>query len=256
MIKKSIYILILSISAVLTIAIIVTAKNVGDAPKEPSPTFEISTTATSFVEVETTEESGDYQVIINLSNEEITAEPIIEIKPTTTALISTLVTPEPTQQFIPTSTPKPTNTPKPTSTTAPTAVPTNTPAPTASPTTAPDYTLNQDSHFISEVLRGVNDVRDIDEINHVYLCDELMELAEQHAIAMALKDEYSFHSDYFFVESVRSGCYINGFMEGVGAAGHATQLGMDEEVTRIGVGSAVSKTGRVFTCVLGGSDGW
>lgn len=102
----------------------------------------------------------------------------------------------------------------------------------------------------------MNEARDIDGIPHVYMCDELTALAEQHAIAMALKDEYSFHSNYFYVESVRSGCYINGYMEGVGAAGHATQLGMDEEVTRIGVGSATSITGRVFTCVLGGSDGW
>ena len=103
-------------------------------------------------------------------------------------------------------------------------------------------------------LRGVNEARDIEGIADVYICDELTELAEQHAIAMALQDGDSFHSDYFYVESVRSGAYISGYMEGVGAAGHATQLGMDEDIIRIGVGSATSKTGKVFTCVLGARD--
>lgn len=253
-IRKTIYILILSISAVLTIAIIVSAANVGDAAIKPSPTIEIHATATPFVEIETTEDVEEYQVVINMSKEEVTAEPTTLTTPTATILITPEITTATTEQITPTSTPKPTNTPKSTNTPKPTAASTSTPAPTASPTPAPDYTLNQDSHFISEVLRGVNEARDIDGIPHVYLCDELTELAEQHAIEMALVDEYSFHSDYYYVESVRSGVYINGYMEGVGAAGHATQLGMDEDIIRIGVGSATSKSGRVFTCVLGGRD--
>ena len=251
MLRRIIYILIFAIATALTAAVVYAVSNSEETTTQitiaaPSPT--ITPILSS--------ENEEYEVIINLSNEEITPETTTEITPTATIAVTPTLTATPatTPQQTKNATPEPTSTPKPTNTPIPTAEPTDTPMPTATPTEAPDYTLNQDAYFISEVLRGVNEARDIDGIPHVYLCDELTELAEQHAIAMALKDEYSFHSDYFYVESVRSGVYISGYMEGVGAAGHATQLGMDEDIIRIGVGSATSRTGRVFTCVLGGRD--
>lgn len=195
-------------------------------------------------------EQEQYEVVVNLVNENASTEPTIKIILTPTVEI----TPSPT--ILITATPKITYTPKPTNTPKPTKAPTSTPVPTPSPTKAPDYILINDSHFQSEVLRGVNYSRDVQAeknplIEHVILSAELNALAEAHAIAMALKDEYSFHSNYGIVESVSSGAWIGGYMEGISASGHATQLCMDEEIIRIGIGCAKSATGRVFTCVLG-----
>lgn len=44
---------------------------------------------------------------------------------------------------------------------------------------------------------------------------------------------------------------MGGWAEGYGAANHATQLCLDEETMRIGVGSAISANGTVYTCIIG-----
>lgn len=243
MLRKAIFILIFIILSSLTASVIIAVANNSDTSVEvktitPSPSS-LPTSTT----IETT-----YEVVINISSEEQAIEPAEETTIIPSATILDIITNTPKATDTITATPSITNTPKPTN------EPTATPSPTVTPTPAPNYTLNKDSYFISEVLRGVNNERAFEGVSQVYLCDELTELAEQHAIAMALQDGDSFHSDYFYVESVRSGAYISGFMEGVGAAGHATQLAMDEDIIRIGIGSATSRTGKVFTCVLGGRD--
>ena len=263
-IVKSIYavtiLLFVSLSALFAKAII------NDAYASSNIAMDEQLTPSCTPEPEPTEEI--YQVILNAEGITEDTDGIsnmsVEEKPTSSQPTDTISpsatptnTPQPTEQ--PTNTPKPTATTKPTNTPKPTEKATNTPKPTATPTVAPDYIIMSDKTFRNDALRGVNEARETQaesnpEIEPVVLDSGLNEMAEAHAIQMALKDETSFHSNYGIVESVSSGAWIGGYWEGIAAAGHATQLCMDEDITRIGVGCAKSSTGRIFTCILGGRD--
>lgn len=246
MLRKFIYILIFAILSSIAVTIVYTV-TINDMYADTTVNI---VTPTNTIAITSSPEQEQYEVVVNLVNKNPATEPTIEITLTPTVEI----TPSPTMLI--TATPKITYTLKPTNTPKPTKSPTSTPVPTPSPTNAPDYILINDPYFQSEVLRGVNYSRDVQAeknplIEHVVLSAELNALAEAHAIAMALKDEYSFHSNYGIVESVSSGTWIEGYTLGIASSGHATQLCMDEEIVRIGIGCAKSATGRVFTCVLG-----
>lgn len=166
---------------------------------------------------------------------------------------------ESTKSITPSTSPKPTatvsSTPKPTE--KPTAVPEETPKqtspptqePTSEPTQTPSYTVISGS-IRSGALEGVNEGR-VEEGNELAKLDSnLNAKAEAHAIAMAKADNL-YHSSMGYVESVRRGANIGGWAEGYGASCHATQLATDANITKIGVGSAKSADGTVYTCIIG-----
>jgi len=95
--------------------------------------------------------------------------------------------------------------------------------------------------IVSRVVIGINRLRDRQvERNR----------SELDAIEMAKADSL-YHSSMGFVESIRSGANIGGWAEGYAATCHATQLATDNSITQIGVGSAVSADGTVYTCIIG-----
>lgn len=173
--------------------------------------------------------------------EQITSKPTEKptVKPTTksTKQLTPVVTTEPT--------PTPIVTEKPT--TEPT--PATTPKPTPKPTQAPEFTVIS-GQIRSGALQGINEARDEEGNPAAQLDGGLNSQAEAHAITMAKADNL-FHSSMGYVESVRSGAFIGGWAEGYGAANHATQLCLDVEIVRIGVGSAISADGTVYTCIIG-----
>ncbi|MEX1377293.1 MAG: CAP domain-containing protein [Eubacteriales bacterium] len=161
---------------------------------------------------------------------EQTAEPTIEPTPVITATL------KPTQKI----------------TAAPTKAPEIEPTaePTPEPTTAPSYTVISSS-IRNGALQGINDGREEEGNPLVSLSSSLNAKAEAHAIEMAKADSL-YHSSMGYVESIRSGANIGGWAEGYAASCHATQLATDESITQIGVGSAISSSGTVYTCIIGG----
>ena len=100
-------------------------------------------------------------------------------------------------------------------------------------------------------LQGINDGREEEGNPLVSLSSTLNAKAEAHAIEMAKADSL-YHSGMGYVESIRSGANIGGWAEGYAASCHATQLATDENITQIGVGSAISSSGTIYTCIIGG----
>lgn len=192
---------------------------------------------------------------------EETAIPTTEVTPSSTPLetveASEQVTEKSTQKLTenPTHTPKPTIAPTPIATKKPIAEPTpaTTPKPTAEstpkPTQAPSYMVISSS-IRSGALQGINEAREEEGNPSAQLDSGLNSQAESHAIEMAKADSL-YHSSLGYVESVRSGANIGGWAEGYGAANHATQLCLDEEIMRIGVGSAKAEDRTVYTCIIG-----
>lgn len=177
--------------------------------------------------------------------EQTTVEPtqVVEVTPTATIVVT--IEPTATPTAIPT-----TATPKPTvvktaesQTTKPTA------QPTPESTAVPSYTVISSS-IRSGALQGINDGREEEGNPPASLSSTLNAKAEAHAIAMA-KANSLYHSSMGYVESIRSGANIDGWSEGYAATCHATQLATKAEITQIGVGSAMSIDGTVYTCIIG-----
>ena len=169
-------------------------------------------------------------------------------KPTGTPIPTLTPTVKPTEESTPQPTPKQTEIPTAEPTAKPTAEPTRVTTP--EPTSAPEYTVIS-SQIRSGARDGINEARDEEGNPLATLDSSLNEKAEAHAIEMA-KANSLYHSTLGYTESVRSGAFIGGWAEGYGAANHATQLCMDAEIIRIGVGSAMSSDGTVYTCIIGG----
>lgn len=230
------------------------------------------------IDVEIAEQEKVTESVVVMESVETTATAEIEptatiestIKPTQTPLIAE--TSEPTEKPIV----KPTNKPAPAATEKPTAKPTKQPAPevtaepmpittekptpvatpkptaepTSKPTQAPSYTVISNSSFRNRALSGINEARDEEGVAHAKLDGSLNSKAEAHAIAMA-KSNSCYHSSLGYTESVSSGADIGGWAEGYGAACHASQLATEAAIIRIGVGSAKSADGTVYTCIIG-----
>lgn len=171
-----------------------------------------------------------------------TPAPQITSSPTATVVITIPII-EVTEQ--PTECP----TEQPTFTLKPTENPTPSPSPTLEPTDAPEYTVIS-SQIRSGALDGINEAREEEGYSPASLSSTLNAKAEAHAIEMA-KANNLYHSSMGYIESVRSGAFIGGWAEGYGAANHATGLCLDADILNIGVGSAKSSDGTVYTCIIG-----
>lgn len=208
--------------------------------------------------VEIAEQERVTESVAEMESVELTAtakiEPTATIEPTIESTQTPLIaeTSETTEK----TTVKPTNKPAPAATEKPTAKPTRQPTsevtvePTSKPTQAPSYTVISNSSFRNSALSGINEARDEEGVAHAKLDGSLNSKAEAHAIAMA-KSNSCYHSALGYTESVSSGANIGGWAEGYGAACHASQLAMDAEIVRIGVGSAKAADGTVYTCIIG-----
>lgn len=220
-------------------------------------------TASPAVTVEAVEQMTIIEEMVNISPTAATLEgnatPTVEITPlpilAETAEATEQVNKKPTHKPTQRPTPKPTARPTPIATEKPIAEPTpaTTPKPTAEstpkPTQAPSYTVISSS-IRSGALQGINEARKEEGNSSAQLDSGLNSQAEAHAIKMAKADKL-FHSSMGHVESVRSGANIGGWAEGYGAANHATQLCLDADIIRIGVGSAKAADGTVYTCIIG-----
>lgn len=171
------------------------------------------------------------------------------VEPTEQVIATQEPTPttEPTQEPTPKPTVKPTS--KPTANPTSTPVPVPTPIPTPEPTPAPEYIVISSS-IRSGALQGINEGRGEEGNQPASISGSLNAKAEAHAIAMAKADSL-YHSGMGYVESVRSGANIGGWAEGYSASCHATQLATDAGITQMGVGSAKSANGTVYTCIIG-----